>query len=62
MCTNLPERLTEELSGRLPPLAFAQAVVQQVRVDAHGARLVAHAVDQVVGVDVVLDEGVQGNL
>lgn len=60
--TDLPESLTEELCGRLPSLPLSQAVVEQTGVALHRVRLLTDAVHQVVGVDVVLDEVVEGDL
>lgn len=62
METDLPESLTEELSGRLPPLPLSQAVIEQTGVALHRVCLLKDAVDEVVGVDVVLDEVVEGEL
>lgn len=60
--TDLPESLAEELSGRLPPLPLSQAVTEQTGVALHRVRLLEDAVHKVVGVDVVLDEAVEGDL
>lgn len=62
METDLPESLAEELSGRLPPLPLSQAVIEQTGVVLHRIRLLKDAVQKVVGVDVVLDEAVEGDL
>lgn len=60
--TDLPESLTEELSGGLSPLLLSQAVIEQTGVVLHRVRLLKDAVHEVVGVDVILDEVVEGNL
>lgn len=60
--TDLLESLTEELSGRLPPLLLSQAVIEQTGVLLHRVGLLKDAVHEVVGVDVILDEVVEGNL
>lgn len=60
--TGLPEGLTEELRGRLAPLMLCQAVIEQTGVVLRRVRLLKDAVHKVVGVDVILDEVVEGNL
>lgn len=62
MRTDLPQSLAEELRGRLAPLPLRQAVLEQGGVVLHRVGLLEDAVHQVEGVDVVLDEVVQGNL
>lgn len=60
--TDLPQSLAEELRGRLALLPLRQAVLEQGRVALHRVGFLEDAVHQVEGVDVVLDEAVQGDL
>lgn len=59
---NLPECLIEKSSSRLAPFSFIQAVVEQTRVAFHCICFLKHSIDKIVGVDVILDEVIEGQL
>lgn len=61
-CTNLPERIAEKLSSRLPPLSICQVVVEHAWITFHCICLMKHSIHIIVSVDVILDETIQGNL
>lgn len=62
MYTNLPQSQIEKLSSWSPSLYVFQGVVEHIRVVFHSVGFVQNSIYQIVGVDVIFDEVVQGKL